>query len=421
MDDSRPRVRLIAIGYYTAGTGLSRVMRSVMGRLADRHEIHFLGIGYSGEIVRDRGLTIYPTNPTGGDVFAAFQAKRLIEEIEPQVVFIMHDIWIFEYYLRLLGPYRDRLKIVAYIPLDGRITDEELAAPLAQADRALAYTQFCRREFEGAFRRLREKHPERAFPPVEVIPHGVDRDHFFPLPEGRAGAKRRVFGDGWAAGESFVVLNASRFDKRKRVDLTVEGFAIFAADKPANVKLCLHHAILDEPSERELRSLIRRSGLGERVLANPLGDRIVGDDELNLLYNACDVGINTAMGEGWGLVSFEHGAADAAQIVPDHTACAELWRGHAELIPPARSYVPEFSPLEMGEVSPEGVAQALEALYRDPVRRQELARAAVSVAQNPAYSWDAVTRQFDALVVGLAEAKPALRANQGPASPTSTR
>jgi len=135
----------------------------------------------------------------------------------------------------------------------------------------------------------------------------------------------------------------------------------------------------------------------------PLGSEIVGDDALNLLYNACDVGINTAMGEGWGLVSLEHGAAGAAQIVPDHTACAELWRGRAELIPAARSYIPEFSPLEMGEVSAEGVAQALEALYRDPARRQELARAAVSVAQNPAHSWDVITRQFDDLVVGLVD------------------
>ena len=148
--------------------------------------------------------------------------------------------------------------------------------------------------------------------------------------------------------------------------------------------------------------MIRECGLGERLSVNPLGSKILGDDELNLLYNACDVGINTAMGEGWGLVSFEHGAAGAAQIVPDHTACGELWRGSAELIPPARSYVPDFSPLEMSEVSPEGVAAALEALYRDPARRDELARAAVSVTQNPAYSWDAVARQFEELFVGLA-------------------
>src|SRR5262249_62046781 len=37
--------------------------------------------------------------------------------------------------------------------------------------------------------------------------------------------------------ESFVVLNASRPDKRKRVDLTVRGFARFAAGKPAHVRL----------------------------------------------------------------------------------------------------------------------------------------------------------------------------------------
>jgi D-inositol-3-phosphate glycosyltransferase len=391
-------VRLVAIGFNVAGTGLTRVLSSVMRGLADRHEIHFLGIGYSGEVVRDRGLTVYPTNPKGGDVFAAFQAKRLIEEIRPALILVMHDIWMFDYYLRLLGPYRDRLKIVACIPLDGRITNEEVAAPLAQADRVVAYTHFARAEFEGAFRRLRVD-----FPAIDVIPHGVDRDRFYPLPEGRAQAKRRVFGDRPDAGESFVVLNASRPDKRKRVDLTVRGFAMFAADKPANVRLCLHHPVMGEAAERELEPVIRECALGERLSVNPLGSRIVGDDELNLLYNACDVGINTAMGEGWGLVSFEHGAAGAAQIVPDHTACAELWRGHAELIPPARSYVPKFSPLEMGEVSPEGVAQALEALYRDPGRRQELARAAVAVAQNPAYSWDAVARQFDELFVGLAD------------------
>jgi glycosyltransferase involved in cell wall biosynthesis len=401
-------VRLVAIGYNTSGTGLSRVMHNLTRRIADRHEIHFLGIGYSGEVVRDRGLTVYPTNPRGGDVFAAFQAASLIEEIEPALVFVMHDIWLFDYYVRILGPYRDRLKIAAYIPLDGKIVNEDDAAPLAQTDTVVAYSEFGRAEFEGAFRRLLEKQAASEVPPVAVLPHGVDQGRFYPFPElveasfasaGRVEAKRRVFGDGATDGQSFVVLNASRLDKRKRVDLTVEGFARFAADKPANVRLCLHHAILDTESEQQLVALIRRCGLGERVSLNPLGSRIVVDDELNLLYNACDVGINTSMGEGWGLVSCEHGSAGAAQIVPDHTGCAELWRGRGELIPPARSYVPEFSPLEMGEVSPEGVARALEALYRDPARRQELSRAAT--VQNPAFSWEEITRRFDDLIVTL--------------------
>ncbi len=364
-------MKIIAIGYNTTGTGLTRVMHSVMRRLADRHEIHFLGIGYSGDIIRDRGLTIYPTNPRGGDVFAAFQAQQMIAEIQPSVLFILHDIWLFDFYVRHLGHFRDRLKIAAYIPLDGRIVNETDAAPLAHVDRVIQYTQFGRGEFESAFQRLREKHAVSETPPVDIIPHGVDPHRFYPFPEltqasfappARARAKARVFGDRVDPESSFIVLNASRLDTRKRVDLTVQGFAKFAADKPAGVKLCLHHAIMDDEHEQELRQWIRQCGIEDRVLLNPLGSRIVEDEELNWLYNACDVGINTSMGEGWGLVNSEHGAAGAAQIVPDHTACAELWRDRGELIPPARFFIPPITVLEMGEVSPDAVARALDNL-----------------------------------------------------------
>src|SRR5579863_1753811 len=97
----------------------------------------------------------------------------------------------------------------------------------------------------------------------------------------------------------------------------------------------------------------------------------------------------------------EHGAAGAAQIVPDHSACSDLWNGRGELIPPARCYVPEFSVLEMAEVSPQGVAQALENLYLDPERRRELSKAACREATNPAYSWDAIAREFESLFTAL--------------------
>jgi glycosyltransferase involved in cell wall biosynthesis len=385
-------------------------MHSIMRRLADRHEIHYLGIGYSGEPVRDRGLTIYPTNPHGGDVFAAFQARDLLEEIGPALIFILHDIWLFEYYLRILGPYRDRLKIVAYIPLDGKITNEADAAPLQQADRVVVYTEFARNQFEQAFHRLRAQHSTVAFPGIDVIPHGVDRERFFPFPElrqaafesaGRRQAKKKVFGDLADVDESFVVLNASRPDGRKRLDRTLEGFGRFAANKPANVRLCLHQAIRGAPEDRQIQAWVRQFGLEKRLVLNPLAHGVVGDDELNLLYNACDVGINTSMGEGWGLVSFEHGAAGAAQIVPDHTACSELWSGRGELIPTTRHYTPAFSVLEMGEVSVEGVAQALENLYRDPSRRRDLAETAFAAAQDPRYSWDAIAQEFDELFLSL--------------------
>ncbi len=410
MSASLPRLKIITIGFNTRGTGLTRVMHSIMRRLADRHEIHYLGIGYSGEPEQDRGLTCHPTNLKGGDVFAAFQAKRLIEEIHPDLVFILHDIWMFEYYLRILGPFREQLKIACYIPIDGKITKEAEARHLSQADSVIAYTEFARQQFEQAFARLRAQDSAVDFPVVEVIPHGVDGERFFPFPEllqnefasaSRLPAKQQVFPELPQAEDSFVVLNASRPDRRKRIDLTIAGFAAFAADKPANVRLCLHHAIMGEEEEQQIQTLVQQYGLGERLLLNPLGRGIASDERLNLLYNACDVGINTSMGEGWGLVSFEHGAAGAAQIVPDHTACGDLWQGRAELIPPVRSFIPHHSVLEMSEVSAAGVADALESLYRNPQHRQTLSRAAYDAARNPAYSWDAIALQFEALFLRL--------------------
>lgn len=35
-------MKLIAIGFNTFGTGLTRVMHSILRRLASRHEIHYL-------------------------------------------------------------------------------------------------------------------------------------------------------------------------------------------------------------------------------------------------------------------------------------------------------------------------------------------------------------------------------------------
>ncbi len=402
-------LKIIAIGYNTYGTGLTRVMHAIMRRLADHHEIHYLGIGYSGEIVHDRGLTIYPTNPKGGDVFAAFQAIRMIEEIHPSLIVILHDIWMFEYYLRLFKPYRNQLKIISYIPLDGKIINEDDAAALEECDCIVGYTHFVKNEFDQAFSRLVQKRGGN-FPKVEIIPHGVDRDRFHPsaellkaqfASEARANAKRKLFGDFGDVDRSTIVLNASRPDKRKRIDLTIAGFARFAADKPENVRLCLHHGIRDETVEHQMTTLLHRYGVADRAFLNPLPGGVVNDEQLNLLYNACDIGINTSMGEGWGLVSLEHAATGAVQMVPDHSACKEIWSGSGELIPVVRNYIPEFTVLQMGEVSVDGVAETLDRLYTDRKRQQELAAAGYALTQMEGYSWDSVARQFDDLFVSI--------------------
>ena len=77
-------------------------------------------------------------------------------------------------------------------------------------------------------------------------------------------------------------------------------------------------------------------GVRERVLGVVAGDHpSLAPDELNVLYNACDVGLNTSEGEGFGLIALEHAAAGAAQVVPRHSACASC-RQRASVSPRAR-------------------------------------------------------------------------------------
>jgi D-inositol-3-phosphate glycosyltransferase len=402
------RVPIVAVSFHVPGTGLTRIMHCIARSLSHRFDFHYVGLGYSGNTIRD-GVTIYPSNSKGGDVLGAFQAKELVIATGAPLIFLLHDVWNFAHYSLVLDELLSRTACVGYVPLDGRFADVAVAAPLACLTKLVAYCDFARDEYRRAFIELEARHESFRRPTLETIPHGVDVDRFAPTREllsesfataGRAGAKAKVFPDIEFLRDAFIVLNASRPAKRKRIDLTLRGFARFARDKPKNVILCLHHAIRGDAEREATSELAAELGITERLRVNPLnpGGGPLSDEDLNLLYNACDVGLNTSMGEGWGLVSFEHAATGAAQVVPSHSACAELWRGCAELVPTVERSVPPFSTLEMEAVSAEGVADALERLYVDRARLREISAAGYRNAHRPEYRWDAIAERWAALL-----------------------
>lgn len=380
----------------------------VLSRLAVDFDIEQLGIAYRGTPALDRGVLVRPTNLHGGDVFGAHQARAMIEADPPDIVFIVHDIWVFEIFTEILAPVRDRCAFVGYIPLDGAIGNERLAAPLEGLDRAVVYTDWAAREVEGALDRLGAGGWTAPRPGVDVVPHGVDVAAFRPPPEllaadfdprARAAAKRRVFPQLDDPETSFVVLNANRPAARKRIDQTIEAFAAFAAGRPPNVKLCLHQAIT-EPQTAELLTLAEARGVKDRLLYNPLAERgaVLSDADLAALMGACDVGLNTSMGEGWGLLAFEHAAAGAVQIVPRSSACAELWDDTtAMLLDIAWRGVPPFSPLELAQIDVGSAAAAMEALYADPALLQRLSKAGHAHATQPKFGWDRSAAQWRTL------------------------
>jgi glycosyltransferase involved in cell wall biosynthesis len=56
--------------------------------------------------------------------------------------------------------------------------------------------------------------------------------------------------------------------------------------------------------------------VGKNYLMSLARPQAMTDAEINILYNACDIGINTCEGEGFGLCQFEHAAVGGPQVVP---------------------------------------------------------------------------------------------------------
>lgn len=386
---SRPRI--LIIGDAVAPTGFARVIRSIFEPLQDDYELHQLATRYvSGP--HNYPWKLYPAGKTGNH-YGYDQVAPLVDRLHPAIVFLLYDIVFQVQYLEHLRKAARPSKFVFYSPVESGPIAPEIVQRLGGLSRYVVFTEYGRREIESASRTVRENDPAFQFPDVEVIPHGVATEKFFPLPD-KAEARQQMRLDDAAHPDAFIVLNANRNMPRKRIDLTIHGFALFAKDKPSKVKLYLHMAT--EDTGWNVLILAKRHGIFDRLIMTQADNSrpTFSDEELNFLYNACDIGINTATGEGWGLPSFEHAATRAAQVVPRHTSLADLWKDAAEFVDPVMTLTYPGNLTHAHIVTPEGVAAALQKLYEDPAHRETLADAAYRNATRPEFNWHSIAERW---------------------------
>lgn len=379
-----PQPHLLLGGWYKPGTGFTRVLLTLLPYLRRHFRITWLGIGYRGEPVDlVEGVRLLPTNLRGGDMTGAYYARLNWDALGPDIVFLLNDLWYLVHYSRELTELTGtKVPMLGYLPLDGGLDVASHTREVTGFHQLITYTDWAADQLKSA---LRE---EGNTTPVTVAGHGVDLTSFRGLGEvdleARMQRAQQLFGLDEAA---FVVLNASRPDPRKRLDLTLEAFARFAEGKPKHVRLCLHQAIAHDTFVEPLRQQAESLGITERILWYPPASGPLDDDGLNELYNACAVGLNTAAGEGFGLVSFEHGATGAPQVIPAHPALCEIWRDHAMLVRPVRPVHTEHSPLLMGEVDVAAVADTLQSLYIDSACYRRYSQAAMARCAMPDLNW----------------------------------
>jgi glycosyltransferase involved in cell wall biosynthesis len=236
--------------------------------------------------------------------------------VGPDVVMIYNDPLVICKFLESMKHDKKTSTYKLWIYVD-QVYDG-IAQPLMKlirehADRVYCFTEIWKQKFltYGDFQDVR------------VLGHAVDTTTFTPMAEDARLALRKNLG---IPANGIVFLNANRNSQRKRLDVTIGGFARLLKTTP-NAYLILATnlnpqggAYYDVPTifQREVTKLgLDQLMLSRLVLIDTSPPNVIGDEGINQLYNLADIGLNTSDGEGFGLCQLEHMSTGAPQIVAD--------------------------------------------------------------------------------------------------------
>jgi glycosyltransferase involved in cell wall biosynthesis len=379
--------KLLWCGDIVAMTGFARVTENVLERLKNDFEVVVLGHNWWGDPtpLQDK-YKMYPSsNRFQTAPFGEERIREIVEKEKPDIVFTINDMWIINtQYSKIADLHQQGLfKFVGYAPMDSYGWTGGLNETANNWDTVISYTEFGAHEFiAGGINK-----------PVAVIPHGVTRGQFYPMDKSEARKKLNLQDD------VFIVFNGNRNQFRKRVDITIDAFAKFAKDKP-DTQLYLHMGLKDQGWDLIplFARAMKRVGLdpNNRIIltSQSEGPPNVSVETLNYIYNACDVGVNTCKGEGWGLVNFEHAACRVAQVVPNHTSCKEIFEGYGQLIRCDHVDVDTNYGREMPCPSSDHLAEILTELYEDRKKLDATAELCSLRVTDKQFDWDTVASQF---------------------------
>lgn len=386
------RHRMLVVGHGTASSGYGRVIYNLLNHLDCEFEVHHFAINVRAVESESVPWAQYP-NSEQFDPWGAAQLPRLVRQIEPALVLFIGDrIWHAASAEGLRALREQGLKVLLYCPIEGRCVYPEALFAFTELDRLILFTTFAKSIVTEAFAQ-HDVFKGYPLPTIDIIPHGLDLKTFCPLntdPNQRLAARQKLLPSRPDHHEGMWLLNANRCYPRKHLELTLEAFARFSVHKPKNVRLVMLH--LDTNDEAQM-TWVYQIDDPERILTKSDFQLPIDDVQLNLIYNACEIGINSSSSEGWGLVAFEHGATAAAQIVPEHTACQDLWQEVGLLIE-IENCVSAPNGMYYEEVSAKSIANHMEHLYRDPQLLLAMSDAVQKYCQSPRFQWAAIAQQW---------------------------
>lgn len=311
-------------------TGYSKVSFNLVNQLATLSpKVKTFHFGFQRHITR-ANLRKYPTGIASYDAAANEDPKEegfgynkiaeYIDTVQPDVVMIYNDPYTITRFIDSMKHERGKSEYKLWLYVDQVYTG--IAAPLIEivqkhADRIYCFTESWKTKFL-------EYGP---FPDIRILEHAVDPTMYTCMSED---ARKPIRQSNLSLPtDAVVILNANRNSQRKRIDLTVSGFAGLLKKHPEEPYYLMIASNLQPQTgayydvQRIFLEELKDNGLdfqkfGRRLLLiDTSPPNVLSDEAINQLYNAADIGINTSDGEGFGLCQLEHMYAGAPQIVTD--------------------------------------------------------------------------------------------------------
>jgi D-inositol-3-phosphate glycosyltransferase len=245
-----------------------------------------------------------------------------------------------------------------------------------RADRLIAATPAESRQMLWLYRANRRK--------IDIVPPGVDLEHFRPLD--MILAKEKI---GLSPDQRMLVF-VGRIEPLKAVDTICEALALLKNDDPRMLKNICIQIVGGDPDDRtvsnmemnRLRALCDQLGLNDVVLFICAKDQSV----LPYYYNAAEALIMPSDYESFGMVALEAMACGTPVISSQVGGLAFL----------VKDYVTGFHvPIR----EPQALAERIHMLLGNTENRQRMGQMARKAAE--AYSWDHIVQQLLQVFGGL--------------------
>lgn len=325
--------------------------------------------------------------------------EKKMEELKPDILFIYNDLIVTCRLFNALLEYKKKnnyYKTVVYIDL---VYDYERYDMIQHLDRNTDLIFVFTQHWKDNLVKM-----SVASEKIKIVHHGINSDQIQFVEKKIAREKLNLFLD------DFIVLNTNRNSYRKGWDITISAFIKFLKKNNLNPKIKLFiNCLFENLNGYMLHDLIQIECIKQDVNYNQIvntnfikfGSSMSGlltDETVNYLYNACDIGLNTCIGEGFGLCNMEHAAVGAPQIVTNVGGLTEIFKnGHSKLINPiAEFYIANSIDGHGGYVSicnPSDFAEEMDYYYKNINIRKKHGKD-IKKDINSRFQWPPILEQF---------------------------